>query len=126
METCNWREWALWLLLPLTIVILAASGCDRGPASVELDVTEYEQSCETDDDCILVPGGEQCGPCPACADDPITVSAEPKFRDAIKKVKCRTTEPAAQCEPCPAREPYCDEGVCKSREPEEEEDDDSP
>lgn len=107
----------LFTVLIVFAVALASSGCDRGPASVVLKASDFDQNCETDSDCVLVPAGEQCGPCPACPIDPISIDGEPDFREAIREVDCRTTDPATQCEPCPLREPYCDQGTCKSREP---------
>ena len=121
MEHCNLERCALAGLLVM-LLAMGALACEKGPASVVLEASDYDQSCGSDDDCILVPAGEQCGPCPACAVDPMSVDGEPKFREALREVDCRTTEPAGHCEPCPSREPYCDQGTCKAREPEKEED----
>ncbi|MGM0555320.1 MAG: hypothetical protein ACQEVA_02980 [Myxococcota bacterium] len=108
------------VVISLFALVLVLSGCDRGPASVVLKASDFDQSCETDSDCVLVPAGEQCGPCPACPTAPISIDGEPEFRQALSQVDCRTTESGAQCEPCKLREPYCDQGTCKAREPQKE------
>lgn len=111
-------------VLTVFATVLALAGCDRGPASVDLKASDFDQSCETDSDCILVPAGEQCGPCPACPIAPISIDGEPSFRQALSEVDCRTTEPTAACEPCPMREPFCDQGTCRARTPEKADDSD--
>jgi hypothetical protein len=109
--------------LSLLVVVLALPACDKGstPAagSAVLEASDFDQSCEVDTDCVLVPAGELCGSCPACPIEPIAASAEPDFRARLDDVDCRTTQPRKgfECEPCPMRIPRCDDGTCTSVAP---------
>jgi hypothetical protein len=54
---------------------------------VEVNLADYDQSCNTASDCTLIRTGEVCGATCDCGASPINVSGEAKYEAAISGIK---------------------------------------
>ncbi len=95
-----------------TLVVFCVAGCvPVGP--VDVDLTEYDQSCEFDDDCVIV-ADTKCQTC-SCSSGAIAVSAEDRYASDYEAIKCVDEDQDAICGACPQFLPACVEGMCESR-----------
>ena len=78
-----------------------------------IDISDYDQSCEFDSNCVLV-NLEPCG-C-SCASKAINTSDEAAYNTAVQAITCE--EPGPLCDPfCEERLPACAESECYARTP---------
>jgi hypothetical protein len=87
----------------------------REPPPAPIDVSDYDRTCKTDADCIVV-HTQPCAKC-GCGDDPIAASEKQRFDEAIAAVKCPPYDPwpDIQCGDCRDALPWCDAGQCKAK-----------
>lgn len=98
------RPYALAFLLVLAPLAFAA--CD---GVTVVDVTQYDQTCSVDADCVLVQDGDICCGCPDAA---INKGDLPRYQDDLGTCE-------AVCDiGCVANPtPFCDAGKCAVKNP---------
>ena len=79
------------------------------------DVSQFDQTCVEDTDCMAVTNGDLCG-C-ACANSGINIAEADAWNAHYDEVfeSCDPTM-MPDCAACPPVEGYCDDGTCASRE----------
>lgn len=87
--------------------LVVVAGCFLGAAcggTTVVDVTEYDQSCQQDEDCVVVRDGDICCGCPNAA---INVADLERYRDDLGSC-------SAQCDIGCLGETvaFCDDGTC--------------
>ena len=110
-STLVMRLSTLALSLGALAVLVPACASDGGnPGDTVLDAGDYDQSCQTADDCEVVLVGDMCG-C-GCESGVIAKSELEKFQadDAAAREACDTQ---IECYPCPdSPAPECSAGKC--------------
>ncbi len=111
-NACPDGEAGLCSLAPCR-VLTAACGSDgqcHAAESVFVDASEWDKSCSSDSDCVIVHEGDVCARC-ICGGTPVNVSEEPKYREALESIDCNPGP--SDCD-CPlASDAWCDAGTCE-------------
>jgi hypothetical protein len=103
------------LLLLLLVVVSTACG------STVIEAKDYNQTCSTNADCVLVSEGDQCSPCGGgCQSAAVNVADASKYtRDAAAlKNACPPRfgpQPLCAAAACLQPEAFCNAGTCASR-----------
>jgi len=97
---------------------VASYGCDEEPTDDSIDLSQFDQSCRSDDDCVSVAESNHCGPCaPPCKLRAISEREHEDFVERRESIHCSTTERLSSgwvyCEPCPTTRARCIDGICK-------------
>jgi hypothetical protein len=84
--------------------------------STSTDVSQFDQTCVEDADCMAVTNGNLCG-C-ACENSGINIAEADAWSDHYNEVfdNCDPTL-MPDCAACPPVEAYCDNGTCAIRAP---------
>lgn len=99
-------------LWSINLMIVCVVGCVR-PGPVDVDLTEYDQSCEFDDDCVIV-AETKCQTC-SCSSGAIAASEEDRYSSDYEEINCVDENQNAICGACQQFLPACVEGTCESR-----------
>ena len=112
------RRQALSFLIWSALALSWITGCN--PLDTTIDVSDFDQSCSTNDDCIVVVDGDVCPSC-SCPDAAITTSAKSEYDDEVAQRvdTCESTDESllGACEPCADTIPVCVSGVCEATLP---------
>jgi len=77
--------------------------------------SDYDQTCETDEDCVIVNQGEKCAieRC-SCGNAAINNSEFERYQAELESLVCVAPPPvsSAICVCGPSQEPVCSEAVC--------------
>ncbi len=95
------------------VCLLFGAGC--GPlVSPTIDASDYDQSCSSNLDCVVVDDGDACDTCD-CGNAAVNVDAEDDFRARYDELRgtCGPM-PAIACD-CERTLAHCSEGVCNVR-----------
>lgn len=94
----------------LFVALMASAGCADSPSQTHISASDYDQSCERDEQCIMVIEGDVCD-CGQPA--PLNIDAEDDFREDKKRMGRNCTE---GCIPEYSLEGVCTGGTCELRE----------
>ena len=89
-------------LLFVTVLVLTA-GCGNGDDqsntvdSYLIEASDFEQSCQSDDECMLVVAGEYCGCVYGCPNAAINVSEKDAYEEAQQEASRRCPETNVRC-----------------------------
>ena len=108
-----WRPFTLSCAVSCLLLACSSAGTD----GTTIDVTDYDQSCNQNSDCVIVPDGDVCLSGCSCSDTAIAESAEAAFNadfDAINET-CGPIPAGTPCAGCQESAPICVGGSCTTR-----------
>jgi hypothetical protein len=79
-------------------------------ASTTIRAADYDQSCASDRDCVVVFEGDLCSMC--CNDGAINIREEQRYRRDRERAKKACGEQIIQCAPCGPAPVTCQRGRC--------------
>jgi hypothetical protein len=93
------------------MAVCSSGDCTAVP-QVEVDPSQFDQSCTEDQDCMIITSGPICSDC-NCSRAGINVSEEEDYEELVGDIDCRPGPQTCDC--APPTEAHCnDDGMCEA------------
>ena len=102
------------MIMTFLFFLLSCGNTEEVPTST--DISQFDQTCSVDSDCVAVTNGNLCG-C-ACKNAALNIEDLDAWQAHYDDVyaNCDPTY-MPDCAACPPMEGYCEAGVCQIRMP---------
>lgn len=92
-------------------IAVCSLGVCTSVAAVRIEPQDYDQSCESNEDCVLITPGQICSDC-VCEAAGINKSSEPDYLEDLMGITCTPGPQACDC--IAPSEVSCIEGMCQA------------